>query len=314
MNRNGKIARLPQGIREGLNRRLQDNELGDKILEWLNGQEVVQTVIKEQFEGAAITKQNLSEWRMGGFAEWVLGQEVVYEAQDTEEGARRLDAVTDSSLPDRLATVLAGRYASLLARWDGEVTEAFMKKLRALGPLCREICALRRSHHNAIRTKIAQERHEMEKEEGRMKDEELGETALSGSVAPGQTNFQSHPETASPADVATSCRHPEGGRGKEEGRVKNVELGETAPSGSVAPGQTEYKASISDNRIYPPMAASDPNSEDIHAIDKVPKKRNPDNCNPDPFSYPSYWHWIKTCKPKILPPNHPKKPPTQYTF
>jgi hypothetical protein len=177
-----------------------------------------------------------------------------------------------------------------------------------------------------------------------VKNVELGEIAPSGSVAPGQTNFQSHPETASPADVATSCRHPEGGRGKEEGRVKNVELGETAPSGSVAPGQTnfqshpetagtadvatscrhpdesvapgqtEYKASISDNRIYPPMAASDPNSEDIHAIDKVPKKRNPDNCNPDPFSYPSYWHWIKTCKPKILPPNHPKKPPTQYTF
>ena len=117
--RKGKIARLPHAIRERLNLRLQDNEPGDTLLAWLNGQETVQTVLKEQFEGAAITKQNLSEWRTGGFAEWVLGQEVVYEAQDTDEGARRLDAVTDASLPDRLATVLAGRYASLLARWDG---------------------------------------------------------------------------------------------------------------------------------------------------------------------------------------------------
>jgi len=78
--------------------------------------------------------------------------------------------------------------------------------------------------------------------------------------------------------------------------------------------QTTYQSPITDNRIYEPMAASDPNSGDIYAIDTVPKKRNPDNYDPDPAMYPSYWHWIKTCKPKILPPNHPAKPPVIWNY
>ncbi len=393
MNRNGKIARLPQDIREQLNRRLQDNEPGDTLLEWLNGLEAVQKVMKEQFEGKAINKQNLSEWRMGGFAEWVLGQEVVYEAQNMEEMSHSLDAVTGAALPDRLATVLAGRYASLLARWDGEVTEAFTKKQRALGPLCREICALRRSHHNAIRTKIATERHEMEKEEVRMKNEKMGKrpgnsapsepvrpepmrdyfdpndtwdggwagkeeggvkneefgkgsgnSDASESVKPGQTSFQANPEANATNDVVTSCPHPEGTAGDGgAGSVKpsQTELRGEAPgeghaartshavatsghhaegaagdggAGSVKPSQTEYKSPITDNRIYEPMAASDPNSGDIYAIDTVPKKRNPDNYDPSPFIYPSYWLWIKMWKPKILPPGHPAKPPVIWNY
>ena len=189
MNRNGKIARLPHDIREQLNRRLQDNEPGDKLLEWLNGQAAVQTVLAEQFAGKAITKQNLSEWRLGGFAEWVLRLEVVYEAQDMDEMSQSLDAVSDACMPDRLATVLAGRYASLLARWDGEVTEAFTKKLRGLGPLCREICALQRGAHSVIKTRIAQERH-AERHDGKGKSGKgreargAGREAGSESVAP----------------------------------------------------------------------------------------------------------------------------------
>ena len=110
----------------------------------------------------------------------------------------------------------------------------------------------------------------------------------SESVAPGQTSFQPNPKGATPADVATSCRHPE--------------------------PQTTYQSPITDNRIYEPMAADDPNSGDIYAIDTVPKKRNPANYDPDPFSFASYWHWIKTCKPKTLPPNHPAKPPTTWNY
>jgi hypothetical protein len=37
MTRNGKIARLPQEIREQVNRRLEDGEPGKQIAEWLNG-------------------------------------------------------------------------------------------------------------------------------------------------------------------------------------------------------------------------------------------------------------------------------------
>ena len=203
MNRNGKIARLPHDIREQLNRRLQDNEPGDKLLEWLNGQAAVQTVLAEQFAGKAITKQNLSEWRLGGFAEWVLRLEVVYEAQDMGEMSHSLNAVSGACLPDRLATVLAGRYASLLARWDGEVTEAFTKKLRGLGSLCRELCALQRGAHSAIKTRIAQERHE-ERHEARGTGHEA-----KGKAETGHEAREAGREASTSDDVATSGRHPE---------------------------------------------------------------------------------------------------------
>ena len=43
-----------------------------------------------------------------------------------------MTAATDGKLTDHLATVLAARYAAALAGWDGEITEEFRRKLRAL--------------------------------------------------------------------------------------------------------------------------------------------------------------------------------------
>jgi hypothetical protein len=282
MKRNVKIARLPHDIREQLNRRLQDNEPGDKLLEWLNGQQAVQKVLRDGFAGAAITKQNLSEWRTGGFASWVLGQELVYEAQDTDEGARRLDAVTDSSLPDRLATVLAGRYASLLARWDGEVTEAFTKKLRALGSLCRDICALRRSHHDAIKAKIAMERH-AERHEGNARGKGAGNSAASGSVAPGQSELgcEARGSGCVAGDVAKSCRHPEASSGEGE-------------SDSVRPGQT----------TLPPKSGTDIPAEVATGC------RQPEPvCKPVPKPTESYLNMLLAAsRAKILPVQPPIAP------
>jgi hypothetical protein len=36
VTRNGKIARLPRAMRDGLNRRLRDGEEGKKLVAWLN--------------------------------------------------------------------------------------------------------------------------------------------------------------------------------------------------------------------------------------------------------------------------------------
>ena len=44
MTRNGKIARLPRHIRGQLNRRLQNGEEGNTLLEWLNALPKVQEV------------------------------------------------------------------------------------------------------------------------------------------------------------------------------------------------------------------------------------------------------------------------------
>jgi len=65
--RNGKIARLPSPIRNELNFRMDCGKDGAEILNWLNELPEVKASVKSGFDGVPISKQNLSEWRKGGF-------------------------------------------------------------------------------------------------------------------------------------------------------------------------------------------------------------------------------------------------------
>jgi hypothetical protein len=71
----GKIARLPASIREQLNRRLENGSLGKKIISWLNTLPEVNQIMAEQFAGKPISENNLSEWRRGGYQDWLREQE-----------------------------------------------------------------------------------------------------------------------------------------------------------------------------------------------------------------------------------------------
>ncbi len=71
MTRKGKIARLPKVIREELNRRLDDGWLHIRLVAWLNGLPEVKEILDRQFGGRAITPQNLSVWKAGGYQDWV---------------------------------------------------------------------------------------------------------------------------------------------------------------------------------------------------------------------------------------------------
>src|SRR5580692_4637922 len=68
--RYGKIARLPEAIREQLNERLANHESSAPLLAWLNALPEVQTLITREFGGKIIGRQNLHEWRHGGHAAW----------------------------------------------------------------------------------------------------------------------------------------------------------------------------------------------------------------------------------------------------
>jgi Protein of unknown function (DUF3486) len=71
----GKIARLPNEIREHLNRRMRDGEAAVTILQWLNELPEVKSILAEQFGGARISHQNLSKWRRTGYQRWLQTQE-----------------------------------------------------------------------------------------------------------------------------------------------------------------------------------------------------------------------------------------------
>ena len=72
--RRGKIARLPLIIRQELNTRLRNGEEGKQLVVWLNSLPAVQEILAAQFNGKPITEPNLSRWRSGGYADWLLEQ------------------------------------------------------------------------------------------------------------------------------------------------------------------------------------------------------------------------------------------------
>lgn len=75
ITRISKIARLPQQIREELNQRLFNGEMGRTILPWLNELPETKQVLAEFFAAKPVTQQNLSEWRHSGYQDWLLHQQ-----------------------------------------------------------------------------------------------------------------------------------------------------------------------------------------------------------------------------------------------
>ncbi|MCB1211249.1 MAG: hypothetical protein KDK97_18130 [Verrucomicrobiales bacterium] len=75
MTRNGKIARLPRAIRDRLNQQIQDGVPGKDLVRWLNGMNEVVDILAQQFNTDRITEQNLSEWKQGGYQDWLKHQE-----------------------------------------------------------------------------------------------------------------------------------------------------------------------------------------------------------------------------------------------
>jgi hypothetical protein len=115
--RHGKIARLPKEIREQLNRRLENGWRGAKLVKWLNELPPVKEVLREEFNGRAISEQNLSQWREGGYLDWVRHQETQEQIRWVVERSEDVDeAEGNEHLCERLARVAAAELAEHLQR------------------------------------------------------------------------------------------------------------------------------------------------------------------------------------------------------
>jgi len=177
MTRNGKIARLPREIRNQLNRRLHDGEPGNQLVTWLNSLPEVQAVLKTEFNERPIREQNLSEWKQGGYRDWVLQQEAIELVRHMEADSDELNQASKLRLTDLLAQRLAARYvvaAKALSQSNaqGEID------LKVLREFCGDIVALRKGDHSAERLKLERERLEFDREQLRkLRDEDFWEWA-----------------------------------------------------------------------------------------------------------------------------------------
>lgn len=86
--RKGKIAALPKAVREELCARLLDGQLAPEILPWVNGLPEIRDRLAERWpELPEITDGNLSEWRSGGYRDWLQDRKVMEMAQLCERMA-----------------------------------------------------------------------------------------------------------------------------------------------------------------------------------------------------------------------------------
>src|SRR5262249_28871896 len=95
--RTGKIARLPDSLRQQLNQRLRDGEEGATLLRWLNSLPKVKSILDAHFDGQPISPSNLTQWLNGGFRDWEISQkalELVGDLQDKHTlGHKALDEI-----------------------------------------------------------------------------------------------------------------------------------------------------------------------------------------------------------------------------
>jgi hypothetical protein len=174
MTRNGKIARLPRHIRDQLNRRLQDGEEGSTLLEWLNALPAVQEVLKQSFGGQPVSKQNLSEWRQGGYRDWERHEESC-------ELVRRLTEQTDDLDEEAGIIEVSHRLSSVLAVELARVTEVLLmettdphERWRRLREVLHELAQLRQEDRKTGWLIMERERRE-EESQRRMEEEHKSE-------------------------------------------------------------------------------------------------------------------------------------------
>ncbi|MCU0785392.1 MAG: hypothetical protein MUF81_15330 [Verrucomicrobia bacterium] len=170
MTRTGKIARLAREVREQLNRRLQNGEQGKRLVGWLNSLPEVQAVMAKEFEGRPIREQNISEWRKGGYRDWLDQQEALDMVRRVTAEADELQPDATAPLTDKFVAWLVARYfvavQKKLAAENGEVD------LKQFDKIFNNLVPLRRGDHYADRLRIERERLEHERAQAGKKQEE----------------------------------------------------------------------------------------------------------------------------------------------
>jgi hypothetical protein len=164
MYHNGKIANLPNDLIEQLNLRLHDGFSGPQILKWLNNHKDARKVLEEEFDGVPISKQNLSQWRNGGYQEWRVRNEFdYYVVGSLYNGAQTREVEDVNLIADHLAAEVAALYAKFLATWDGQPTPKAEAQLRVLRGLNKDIALLQKTMERADQHMIAHENAEEKK-------------------------------------------------------------------------------------------------------------------------------------------------------
>lgn len=177
MARIGKIARLPDHIRTELNNRLRGGESGPKILAWLASVPDVASVLVDVFDGKPINAENLSAWRLGGYADWLEKQDSHWQRiERTRELAAMSMALASAgggNLSEGAATILGGAILEVLEQLDDLRTADLTPEAAHLAVITESIDGLVKSVSTLRRGDHDKEILRQNNERLRQKDQEL---------------------------------------------------------------------------------------------------------------------------------------------
>lgn len=149
--RNGKIAQLPQPIRDDLNHRLQNGQQSPELLVWLNQLPETKELLAK-FNYQPINKSNLSDWRHGGFLEWLQDQAREARIQRISESGATFEKAEAGDLFENFA-----RFAVAELMDDLDSLQKFRgeKRSRRLHNLIRDLARLQFGYNHSRRTELA---------------------------------------------------------------------------------------------------------------------------------------------------------------
>jgi hypothetical protein len=151
ITRLGKIAQLPKLTRDDLNHRLQNGQQSPELLAWLN--ELPETKdLLAKFNYQPINKSNLSEWRHGGFLEWLQDQARETRIQRISESGATLEKAETGDLFENFARFAV---AELMDDLDSSQKFRGEKRSRSLHNLIRDLARLQFGYNHSRRTELA---------------------------------------------------------------------------------------------------------------------------------------------------------------
>ena len=198
---NGKIANLPNEIREELNYRLNDGEPGNELVAWLNAKPEVIEVINQLFDGRPISEQNLSHWRNHGYRVWHAHRTIVDETHALS-GNSEVIAGTGINC-EKLLLALTASYAEMIQRWIITPGVEMLCKLRIFKEITNAVLALRRAEIQKARLEIQRERLELLRE----KQRHNSAASSSGRASTSVDASLDGPASSSPAHAPTPEPH-----------------------------------------------------------------------------------------------------------
>jgi len=121
-----KIGRLPFALRNELNERIRDGEVGTRLVAWLNTTKEFKAVQRTE-KCDPINAQNLTEWRGAGYKAWLADQEKSAWMRGAAELARTIAVATGGSAADIGTQIAAGQILNLLESADEELLPELTK-------------------------------------------------------------------------------------------------------------------------------------------------------------------------------------------